>query len=577
VRLKNSHRKSTLINFAIAFLIRELLASWTGHPWDFEVWVRVGKHVALGGNPYTILQYDPLISFSPYKEMESIAYPPLAAYLFAASYLIYTSLNICNRFIYYFIIKQSMIFSDLVIGLMVYKYCKSDVAYLLWLYNTFGIIISSVWGAIDPISILFLFTSLILLLQGRYFLSGASLGIATAVKGFPIIFLPTIILHSIKEKKHNAVVEMLLGFTSAFIPSIVIPFIINNWSWNGFYNSSIYQVSLPVYGGISPLLVLEYIKEKIPPILHNIISILWLLVILAYYITLIINSRELIDSLLMTTTLFIMSRTFVSEPILLYPIFLAIADYSLHKRTVSLRRAISLSIIGLINLTANNTLLIRFAAPISIHAFNTDIFLNNTAPMATIRLALREAFALLLFQDMLAIVFDEEPLLYKVSRILRQIKYKTLTGYSLFFVSALTLGLGLDLTVISMITDWHYVLNNCYFLGWNLLSVYHLYLALFYIAWIVTITALRNGNMIIKVKTFLNLLIIAIFAAGLALPLFQYFRGEQILNGNDLLLIGDLTIDDRMFFVLTMSAISTLPGISGLDKLISKPYFKYRR
>jgi len=63
-------------------LIRELFAAWTGHPWDLEVWVRVGKHVALGGNPYTILHPDPMLSFSPFGDMESIGYPPLSAYFF---------------------------------------------------------------------------------------------------------------------------------------------------------------------------------------------------------------------------------------------------------------------------------------------------------------------------------------------------------------------------------------------------------------------------------------------------------------------------------------------------------------
>jgi len=75
-------------------ILRELLSFWTAHPYDFEIWVRLGHHVAGGGNPYTYLYYIEGLSFAPYETLASIGYPPLWALFCGSSYVIYQTF--CN-------------------------------------------------------------------------------------------------------------------------------------------------------------------------------------------------------------------------------------------------------------------------------------------------------------------------------------------------------------------------------------------------------------------------------------------------------------------------------------------------
>ena len=61
--LLNGLGKPLLVGLAI----REALAPWTGHPFDFEIWVRLGVLALSGANPYSLLPYIPHLSFAPYS------------------------------------------------------------------------------------------------------------------------------------------------------------------------------------------------------------------------------------------------------------------------------------------------------------------------------------------------------------------------------------------------------------------------------------------------------------------------------------------------------------------------------
>jgi hypothetical protein len=573
-----------LFHVLFGLLVRELFAGWTGHPWDFEVWARLGKHVAYGYNPYTMLHYDPLISFSPYQEMESIGYPPLAAYIFAFSYLVYifVSINVNweNRFIYYFILKQPMIISDVFVGLLILKYHEKrkpenclNIPYVLWLYNPYCILISSIWGALDPISILFTFLAIYFTKTRKYLLSGINLGIAAALKTLPFIFLIPLLINILKKnnpQRKSAIAKLLIGFIVIFSSSVLVPFIINNWSWSGFYNSMSYQANLPVYGGISPFLVLEYIKEDVPFLLQSALSSLWGVLLIASYIYSWKKDFILTHSLLLTSTLFVTFRTFTSEPLILYPLLFIIITTDERCKATKAKRAYSLMMLGLANLIINNTLLMRFITPACMEAFNADIYLNNTEPTASIRLALREIFALLLFQEFLSVIFNGEPLLTKIARFFSISNKKNVIGYFTFFSLTLSLGLGLDYTIINMVTDWYIILEQPFFLGLDLLSTYHLFLGLIFLTWIFTITLLKKGTRIEKLKTFLALLMLVIISAGIALPIFQYMKTGKLIMGEPLILIKGISIQDRIFFVLALSSISVLPVIASLETLLNR-------
>jgi hypothetical protein len=67
-----------LKHISLGLLLRELLAPWTGHGYDFEFWVRLGFYMQNLGSPYRDLPYVPGLSFAPYPSVGSIGYPPFS-------------------------------------------------------------------------------------------------------------------------------------------------------------------------------------------------------------------------------------------------------------------------------------------------------------------------------------------------------------------------------------------------------------------------------------------------------------------------------------------------------------------
>ena len=61
MRLRES--KELLLIFAAGLAIRETIAPFTGHPFDFELWLRLGYYTFLGHDPYTSTNPIPALSF----------------------------------------------------------------------------------------------------------------------------------------------------------------------------------------------------------------------------------------------------------------------------------------------------------------------------------------------------------------------------------------------------------------------------------------------------------------------------------------------------------------------------------
>jgi hypothetical protein len=99
--------------------VREAFSFWTAHPFDFEIWVRVGYWVARGYTPYDATPVAPGLTFSPVftgTNHAAIGYLPLWPLLLAAIYLLYTVVGFGTPFAYYFLLKQPMILGDFALG-----------------------------------------------------------------------------------------------------------------------------------------------------------------------------------------------------------------------------------------------------------------------------------------------------------------------------------------------------------------------------------------------------------------------------------------------------------------------------
>jgi len=186
---------------AIGLVTREFLAPFTGHPWDFEIWVRLGALLQSGTNPYSLLPSVTSLSFAPYASMTSISYPPLSALIFAVIYRLYAVLGSVSPFLYYFLLKQPMVLSDVLVALLLFRLLalrgdedRARRIASLWLYFPFAVVVSAMWGALDPIALLLTLAALYSFESNRTNLSAVFLGFGVFMKLMPVIFLPVFLI-----------------------------------------------------------------------------------------------------------------------------------------------------------------------------------------------------------------------------------------------------------------------------------------------------------------------------------------------------------------------------------------------
>jgi hypothetical protein len=175
-------------------LVRETFSFWTGHPFDFEIWVRVGYWVARGVSPYSSLPLAPGLSFANGfggGGNAAIGYLPFWPILLGALYEFYALLGSLSPFVYYFLLKQPIIICDILLAYFLYRYVgrrgsdKASFVLKMWLFSPFNILLSSIWGMFDAIPILFVIFALTAR-PGAY--RGIWAGIATFAKSIPVIY-----------------------------------------------------------------------------------------------------------------------------------------------------------------------------------------------------------------------------------------------------------------------------------------------------------------------------------------------------------------------------------------------------
>lgn len=402
---QNNNLKNIIL---LGLLLREIFSFWTGH-YDFEVFVRVGYYVAEGINPYSYLRYVEGISFAPYEVMTSIGYPPFIALLAAFIYIITDHLKL-NRFFYYLLLKQPMILGDIILSIMLYKLImevKEDHKSALktvkyWLLNPFTIIISSIWGMIDPLVIALLLLSIYLFYRRNKcydLLSGITLGMSIFIKQISIIYVPLFFL--VRKKP----LEYLLTTIAVAILLSFSPFFIFNWSFEGFYLCMKHQALEKLTD--SEIVLFPFLKDIQD--YTQVLSLVWIPSLLVAYC---LFAKRLSDDLqsfikysILTTFIFLLTRISVSEQLFEYLLIFVLLYYGIssYKNNYSFYK--SLSALLLIYLIANNTLLVRFLSPISVEAFQWDIYVNNTPPFDSIRLIIRSLSLFILYLSCVKLIF----------------------------------------------------------------------------------------------------------------------------------------------------------------------------
>jgi Gpi18-like mannosyltransferase len=208
---------------SVGFAVRLAISPFTRDPWgDTNDWLSFGSAIFHGQNPYVL---------SPH----TLAYPPLWAFFCVPAYVLWSASN--NPFVFNVAIKLPIIITDILISVILrhsvydltHDPIKSRAAMLLYLFNPVTIIFSSFWGMFDAIPTLFVFISILLLSQRKYLVSGLSLGIGIAVKGFfPALLLPLMLFYVWKKEMS---LRRCFNYVlySASIPILIsVPFLMLN-------------------------------------------------------------------------------------------------------------------------------------------------------------------------------------------------------------------------------------------------------------------------------------------------------------------------------------------------------------
>lgn len=387
--------KLTLI-ILLGIAIREALAPLTGHPFDFELWIRLGYYVARGNDPYTYTAPVPGLSMPGASIMSWIGYPPIWAFFQAGQYAIYTNLGINNRFVYYFLIKQPMIIADILVGLILYKIVsglskKEDLGFkalALWILCPFTILISSVWGMFDQIILLAVLTSALLISKTTTSASIAAFGFI--LKVIPLIYVP--LFAFVQKTKSRTVLYLTLVIGESILLSLIPYAFFRNWNIYSLFGVGV-DVTSKIGNSVNYWVIayLYYLNFTPPPFVTTLLKVMglvWIPAILVstyYSIRYVKSSAEnnedlatkILISMLFVTLIFFLTKSTISEQFTLYFLGLGLVDYYIlrsHERRI-LFHLIWVS--ALVFAAANNTFFVRFLRPLSLYYSSLDSYLTQ--------------------------------------------------------------------------------------------------------------------------------------------------------------------------------------------------------
>jgi hypothetical protein len=400
-----------LRHIALGVAIRELLAPWTGHPYDFEVWTRLGFYMQNLVNPYDRLPYVQGLSFSPYPSTGSISYPPFSAFIFGLTYRLYALLGEPSRFLYYFLLKQPMVWADVGVAVVLAKIIllsgdarSARTALLVWLYFPLGIIISSMWGQLDPISLLLSLLAVYFFLTSKWLPSAAMLGLAIYLKTLPIIFLPVFLmqLRTRNIRLNYSLVSLVIPIAGTLGPALAF-----NWGYSAMYNNLSFQVAVPSTGAMS---VVGFVYSVLPPssLALYVTGSIWIPVLLLTYVYARKKRLPLFHGLLITIVAFSISRPFLPEQWSIYPLALLL----LVQRRENIGHFLGLAVSATAFLAVNNSLLVRFFTPVSPSLFTWNI-VANPSPYVPLWSAFRGLLVLLYFTESFLFIRGRESLVHR--------------------------------------------------------------------------------------------------------------------------------------------------------------------
>jgi len=358
----------------IGLLIREIFSFWTGHPFDFELWVRLGYAMLHGGNPYNSLPAVPGLSFANIYSPQStatIAYLPFWPVVTGLMYIVYSGIGFGNRFAYYFLLKQPVIAGDIALAYLLYSYILAKTskqvgaiwALRLWAFSPFTILLSGVWGMFDSIAMSLI---LISLMATNPWKRGFWIGLGIFTKGLACLYAIPATLR--KEKRFQALfLAVLLPAATSFLAIILMGWplstaamtLVSAGGKGGFSMSAWDVLDYLVYLGLPP---------TSPPTLYRALGFVWIPALLAF--TLLAfwklgfeTDYGLVQSALLVTLAFLIFKARVTEQYAIYLLALAAIDVAIWNPQRK-RLLMVTMVVAMFYLIVNNYFLVRFLSPV---------------------------------------------------------------------------------------------------------------------------------------------------------------------------------------------------------------------
>lgn len=384
---------SILPTLTVGLAIREFLTPFTGHPFDFEIWVRLGYYVSQGFDPYRFTGPVQGLSIPGTGYLPSIGYPPLWAFMQVAIYKFYSLVSLDNRFFYYFIVKQQMVLGDMFVGYLLYRLVvaragteKGYRAFRFWMLCPLVIIISAIWGIFDQLVLAF--TLLSLLLAQTTFRSSIAVGVGILLKAIPVIYLPILMMF---QKSWRRRLAYLLTSAGVLIFVTLIPYaVFGDWKLSslvGTAEDTIHKIGNSMNYWVVPYTLASY--SSFQGDIYRVLGILgyaWIpaLFLAYFYCATKLQKRTLGDNLglyymILVTLVFFLTRSQINEQYTIYFLGLALIDVLTNgQKRKKIFTAIWVSATAF--LIANNTYLVRFLAPLSASVGQLDQALISGFP-----------------------------------------------------------------------------------------------------------------------------------------------------------------------------------------------------
>ena len=366
----HSHKVAVLLLLGV--LIREIFSFWTGHPSDFELWVRLGYAISHGGNPYGVLSPVAGLSFADVFSATNgptIAYLPFWPLVTGLMYVIYSHLGFSDRFAYYFLLKQPAIVGDVSLAYLLHSYVsarertgRSMWVLRFWLLSPFTVIISGIWGMFDSIAMVFV---VVTMTSANYVKRGIWTGLGIFAKSIPLIYAAPVTLKEMRKP--------WVFFTAIALPTLLSLGIFAIFGWP-ISTVSGTLISTASKGGESMSLwdlffYFVYLGVMQPsPTVYQILGLLWVPALVAITVWAFRRFRVetdygLVQTLLVITLAFLVFKARVTEQYSIYLFALSAVDVAVWNPRRKGMLLATMAVV-LIYLVVNNYFLIRFLSPV---------------------------------------------------------------------------------------------------------------------------------------------------------------------------------------------------------------------